>query len=96
MPRELALDDVGGDIRRHGHDDQRGIVVASRRGAGAVVDREAQLGGRGVGERDVDAARRERVADARAEQTGADDADRALHARGEGDSRRRSARAAHR
>ena len=45
------------DIRRHGDDDQRRLVVVARGAAGAVVDREAQLRGRRVVERDVDAAR---------------------------------------
>ena len=97
MLRQLPLDDVGGDIGRHGDDDQRRVVVVARTPARAVVDREAQLRRRRVVERDVDAAGGERVPDARAEESGADDAHRALHARSERTrgTRRRARRFAH-
>ncbi len=94
---QFPLDDVGGDIRRYRHDDQRRVVVISRAPSGAVVDREAQLRGRRVVEGDVDPASSQRVPDARPEKTGADDADRALHAGSERTrgARRRACRFAH-
>ena len=51
-----------------------GASSADGGAAGAVVDREAQLRGRRVVERDVDAAGHQGMPDARAEQAGADDA----------------------
>ena len=82
MRAELGLDDIGGDIRRHGDDDQSRRVVVARGSAGAVVDRETQLRRRGVGEHDVDALGAEGMPDAGAEKARPDDAHRPREPRG--------------
>ena len=67
-PYVLALDHVGGHIRRHRHDDQAGRITLGLRASGTVVDREAQLRGRRVGQDDIDAVGTQGVADRGAEQ----------------------------
>ena len=74
---QFALDDVGDDVRRDGDDHEQRAVTVGGRATRAVVDGEPQLRGRRVGERDVDADRAQRMADAGTEQPGTDDPDRA-------------------
>ena len=75
MRSQLGEHDRRRDIRRHAHDDERRRLLSVARAAGAVVDREVQVGRRCVVEHDIHTARAEAEADAGAEQPGADDAD---------------------
>ena len=74
--REFAGDDLGRDVGRHADDDQLGLVGGGGGPAGPVVDGDAQVGRRGVGEHDLDPPVAEAEADAGSEQSDADDAHR--------------------
>ena len=81
--QKLGLDGVGGDVRRHTHDNQCGIVIGGCGATRTEIDGQTNAGGRGIGENDVDALRTQRESNAAAEEAGADNANLTGQARGQ-------------